>query len=324
MKHLLLLILLSLFFTVSAKNRFTHDVKTEKKPWTHENFQNQNDEFSFIIIPDRTGGERKKGIWASALEKANMFHPDFIISVGDMVEGINKPQNLKKEVSEAQYAELRKITAASRAPFFHVVGNHDISRTRPGFPMVNEMNAEVWKNNFGVSYYSFIYKNVLFLCLNQQEGRDSRPTPCGLTPEQTRWALETLKKHQDVRWTIIFIHSPWSWNDAPFRKIEKQIKNRNYTVFSGDFHFYNKFRRYGKNYYLLATAGGVSGLRGVKYGEFDHITYVTVTADGPKVVNILLDGILPDDVVTSENTLQPKAKQIDKEFERYNKPQEKK
>ena len=46
--------------TAGAAELFTHDVKTEKKPWTHTNFQNRADEFSFIIIPDRTGGERKK------------------------------------------------------------------------------------------------------------------------------------------------------------------------------------------------------------------------------------------------------------------------
>jgi hypothetical protein len=121
--------------------------------------------------------------------------------------------------------------------------------------MVNEMGAKVWKDNLGVSYYSFVYKNVLFLCLDQQEGRDSRPKPCGLTPEQTQWALDTLKKHSDVRWTMIFVHSPWTWNEAPFKKLEQAMGERDYTVFSGDFHCYSKFQRRGRNYYLLATAG---------------------------------------------------------------------
>lgn len=305
-----------LMMSVAAADVFTHDVKTEKKPWTHEKFQNQNDEFSFIIVPDRTGGERKKGIWAGALAKANMFHPDFIISVGDMIEGINKPHLLTEERMKAQFSELRSITEKSAAPFFYVVGNHDISRTRPGFPMVNEMGAKVWKDNLGVSYYSFVYKNVLFLCLDQQEGRDSRPKPCGLTPEQTQWALDTLKKHSDVRWTMIFVHSPWTWNEAPFKKLEQAMGERDYTVFSGDFHCYSKFQRRGRNYYLLATAGGTSKMRGIKdYGEFDHITYVTMTANGPKVVNILLDGILPDDVVTAENSKQPRVQHVQKVFE---------
>ena len=39
----------------------------------------------------------------------------------------------------------------------------------------------------------------------------------------------------------------------------------------------------------------------VEYGEFDHIAYVTMTKNGPVVANILLDGILSDDVVTAQN-----------------------
>ena len=298
---------LTISFSAFAAD-FKHDVKTAKKPWNHLNFQNQKKEFSFVILPDRCGGERKKGIWAKAVEQANMFHPDFIMTVGDMIEGINSPKILNKKTLEKQYAELIEITKKSAAPLFYVVGNHDISRTRPGFPRVNEMSAEVWQDNFGATYYSFVYNNVLFLCLNQQEGRDSRAKQCGLTLEQTKWAIDTINKNNKVDWTLIFVHSPWAWSEGAFIKIEKALNKRNYTVFSGDFHFYNKFKRNNRDYYLLATAGGVSKLRGVKdYGEFDHITYVTMTAKGPKVVNVLLDGILPDDILTSKNNKQPKA-----------------
>lgn len=312
LKNTLLIVLGFLAISTFAKD-FVHDVKTEKKPWNHVRFQNQNKEFSFVILPDRAGGERKKGIWASAVQKANMFHPDFIITVGDMIEGINSPKILNKKTLENQYNELIEITKNSAAPIFYLVGNHDISRTRPGFPRVNEISAEVWTEKFGATYYSFVYKDVLFICLNQQEGRDSRKKQCGLTPEQTKWALDTIKKNNKVKWTLIFVHSPWTWGEAPFKQIEKAMGKRNYTVFSGDFHFYNKFIRNNRNYYLLATAGGVSKLRGVKdYGEFDHITYVTMTDKGPKIANVLLDGILPDDVLTSKNNKQPKAQHVQK------------
>jgi predicted MPP superfamily phosphohydrolase len=263
LKNTLLIVLGFLAISTFAKD-FVHDVKTEKKPWNHVRFQNQNKEFSFVILPDRAGGERKKGIWASAVQKANMFHPDFIITVGDMIEGINSPKILNKKTLENQYNELIEITKNSAAPIFYLVGNHDISRTRPGFPRVNEISAEVWTEKFGATYYSFIYKDVLFLCLNQQEGRDSRKVQCGLTPQQTKWALDTIKKNANVKWTLIFVHSPWTWAEAPFKQIEKAMGKRNYTVFSGDFHFYNKFIRNNRNYYLLATAGGTSKLRGVK------------------------------------------------------------
>src|SRR4029077_17023647 len=52
--------------------------------------------------------------------------------------------------------------------------------------------------------------------------------------------------------------------------------------------------------YVLATTGGVSKGRGVDFGEFDHVTWVTMKPDGPVVVNLKLDGIIPDDVVSEE------------------------
>ena len=36
----------------------------------------------------------------------------------------------------------------------------------------------------------------------------------------------------------------------------------------------------------------------IRYGEFDHVTLVTVTDDGPVLANLRLDGILPHDVTT--------------------------
>ncbi len=302
---------------VCAGTNFSHDVKTEKKPWTHEKFLNNDaGDFRFIVIPDRTGGERAPGIWASAIDKANLFHPDFIISVGDMVEGIYKPKDLTIENLRSQYDELVKITAKSEAPFFHLVGNHDISRDREGFPNVNELSTQAWVEKFGKqSYYSFVYKNVLFICFNQMEGRDQRPKQCGITETQCQWALNVLKNNPDVRWTCIFVHSPWVWNENTFIKIEKALENRPYTVFSGDFHRYTKVRRHNRDYYMLGTAGGVSPLgggrelRGPEYGEFDHLMLVTMTGKGPKIVNITLDGILKEDVATTATLkCKPQAK----------------
>lgn len=308
MKKIFMLMAAAAAFSAIAAGNFTHDVKTEKKPWTHERFQDDDQDFNFIIIPDRTGGERAPGIWAGALQKANLFHPAFIISVGDMIEGIYRPADLKLENLQAQYRELVGITGKSEAPFFYLVGNHDISRDRAGFPDVNELSTQAWVENFGAqTYYSFVYKNVLFICFNQMEGRDKRTPQCGITETQCQWALNTIKLHPDVRWTMIFVHSPWVWNEGTFMKVEKALADRPYTVFSGDFHRYTKVRRHNRDYYMLATAGGTHPngggrtLRGPEYGEMDHIMYVTMTAKGPKIVNITLDGILPEDVATTAN-----------------------
>ena len=50
-------------------------------------------------------------------------------------------------------------------------------------------------------------------------------------------------------------------------------------MFAGHIHRYQKFVRQGMNYYQLATTGGGSKLRGLRYGEFDQIAWVTVQED---------------------------------------------
>ncbi len=301
---LLLPILLLISGCVSAPV-FQHDVTSQKKPWTHDRFIDKDEDFNFIILADRTGRERDN-LFSQALKKANMFRPAFIMTVGDLIEGVAHTEGAEESLN-VQWDELAKITSASASPFFHVVGNHDITRSRETIPEGNAITTKVWKERHGEhTYYYFIYKNVLFLCLNSQKGRDERPRAqqCSFTEEQVKWAQDVLVKHPEVRWTLVFVHTPYTWRRAEFAQIEKTLAGRKYTVFSGDWHFYCKVQRHGRNYYALATSGGGSKMRGIEYGEFDHITYVHMSDDGPAVTNILLDGILPDDVVTPRNIKQ--------------------
>ena len=110
------------------------------------------------------------------------------------------------------------------------------------------------------------------------------------------------------------------------------LNKRNYTVFAGDWHHYIYARRHGREYYVLGVAGGCSGSRydaegninssrnlmGKDYGEMDHITWVTMTKDGPVVANLTLDGILPGNYLTQRNTkseaqLMPLDEPVDRE-----------
>jgi hypothetical protein len=78
--------------------------------------------------------------------------------------------------------------------------------------------------------------------------------------------------------------------------MEKALAGRNYTVFAGHIHRFQKFVRQGMNYYQLATTGGGSKLRGLRYGEFDHVAWVTMVKQGPVIANVMLDGIYPEDL----------------------------
>ena len=303
-----------------ARPEFSHDVTGNIKPWTNENFPDlsvDKGEFSFAVIPDRTGRPRE-GVFEGAMKKINMLRPDFAVSIGDLISG--SPVNEKTSGPvEAQGKEVRKLTESLKMPFFYCVGNHDINRNTVN-DFRNRISKNAWIKNFGSqTYYCFVYRNVLFMVMNSMEDGDISFSPDPFSKKQQQWALDTLKKYPDVRWTFVFMHHP-KFHHKSFAPVEKELLKRNYTVFAGDWHRYTRFKRYGRNYYVLSTCGGVvpevdkkaiPAPRGPKYGEMDHIVWVTVTDKGPETVNILLDGIVPDDVVTQDTAIVPLRRKLD-------------
>ena len=65
---------------------FQHDLNSGPTPWSHENFNDAGDQFTFAIISDLNGGERE-GIFSVAVEQVNLFRPEFVLSVGDLIDG---------------------------------------------------------------------------------------------------------------------------------------------------------------------------------------------------------------------------------------------
>ena len=198
---------------------FESDVETTAKPWTHLDFDNDPQNFKFAIVSDRAGGVRP-GILADAVSKLNLLVPEFVMSVGDFIPGNTADRaQLAKEWAEFD-AELKDL----KAPFFFVPGNHDMN---------NGVQREVWMERSGVPFYSFLYKDVLFLALDTT-GEKGEIIP----DHQVEAMKEALEKHHDARWTFVFMHHPlWLYdNPAGFAKVEELLTGRDYTVIAGHFH----------------------------------------------------------------------------------------
>jgi hypothetical protein len=223
---------------------------------------------------------------------------------------------------KGQWKEFNSFINGFDMPFFYLPGNHDLG---------NEVADQIWDELYGVRYYSFIYNNVLFLCLNTQGGPGSKPAL--LQDEQIKWALAELKKNAKVRWTLVFMHQPlWLMEEGilihkqgkkelrktntGWPKIAKALKGRKHSVFAGHVHHYGKYLRNGTSFYTLGTTGGGSKLRGVAFGEFDHGTWVTMTDQGPRMANLLVDGILPDDVTTESHQVFWRSLLFEEYFEK--------
>ncbi len=207
------------------------------------------------------------------------------MSVGDLIEGYTEDLD---ELNR-QWTEFTGFIDALQFPFFYVPGNHDIT---------NQVMEDLWIEKFGKTYYSFVYGDVLFLCLNSEDQRRGAGKGT-ISDEQYEWVIKQLEANQDVRWTLIFMHQPlWHQQDTKrWNEIENLLASRKHTVFTGHEHRYVQEKRNNGNYFVLATTGGGSALRGPKLGEFDHVVWVTMTEEGPVLANLQLEGIWSEDVV---------------------------
>ncbi len=281
----LIIFFVALTMTLRAqqKDYFKTDVATDLKPWTSLDFYNDPSNFQFAIVSDNTGGSRH-GIFDTAVEKLNMMMPEFVLSVGDLIQGYTRDTALIRE----EWEDFNRKVAQLKMPFFYLPGNHDIT---------NRVMQKEWEKRYGRRYYYFVYKNVLFVILDSNDDDDYN-----LTTTQVDFALEAVNGHPEVRWTFVLMHHPiWKYDtNGRFHQIEAALAGRNHTVIAGHEHHFQHYEKEKNNYYVLATTGGGSRLRGNRFGEFDHFAWITMTDSGPVMANLRLDGILSHDIVNEE------------------------
>lgn len=278
------------------------------------------DALRFAVVGDRTGGARA-GIFEDAVKKLDLLLPEFIINVGDAVEGYAEDA----ATLDRQWDEIDRVLAGLPVTYYRVPGNHDLS---------SPMAIERWRQRYGATYYHFVYKNALFLVLDTEDPVPPPPPAelikrhAGLmklkaaaqTPEQRRayhlafrdfvrdvdrymkamisdeqydHFAKVLAEHKDVRWTFVFMHKP-AWREPYLSKgflaLEKLLADRPYSVFAGHVHEYHREIRNGRDYIVMATTGAEI-IDPFSKQVFDHIAWVTLDDVRPRVANLKLDGI---------------------------------
>lgn len=281
-------------------------------PWSHTRFDTTANGFTFAVVSDLNGGERPQ-VFDRAVAQLALLRPELVLSVGDLIDGPTAVDTVLDREWDVFDARLKPL----RAPFFRVGGNHDLT---------GEVLRDVWRRRYGPTYYSFVYRDVLFLVLDTEDlsperaqqvfaarseavraAREGRSDTEGLEyyrmPErafgdvgtaQAAFVRAALAEHRDVRWTFLFFHKPvWRGNDPEFASIEAALADRPYTVFSGHLHSLNRERRLGRDYFTLGTTGGSQNPADSM--AIDHLTLVTMKADGPSVVHLKLEAMLAPD-----------------------------
>ncbi|WP_193161621.1 metallophosphoesterase family protein [Microbulbifer hainanensis] len=286
------------------------------KPWTSQPIQNDPAEFQFVVIGDRTGGANQEGTFKLAINQLNLLQPEFVINVGDLIEGYSDD---KTELN-AEWHEVDEMLSKLKMPFVRTPGNHDIA---------NKTAQQVWKDRYGATYYHFVYKDVLFMVLDSEDPPRAAPEgmreklelynrlqtedpakakemlaefmtdeavvaalgkPVEFGEKQMAWIKKTLADNPDVRWTFLFLHEP-AWENASdsFKAIQKMLKARKHTFLAGHLHYYDYDLLDGSEHITMGPAGASFHQEGP--GNVDHIMWVTMTEEGPQIGNIALKGI---------------------------------
>ncbi|GAB3291290.1 metallophosphoesterase family protein [Parahaliea aestuarii] len=290
-------------------------------------FANRPEHFQFAVVGDRTGGHRP-GVFARAMAQLNLLQPEFVLSVGDHIEGYSEDRD---EVA-ARWSEVEGHIDSLQMPYFFVPGNHDIS---------NPVMLDEWRSRHGRAYYHFRYRDVLFLVLSTEDpptasNKKRLMQELGVSAQEYRQAVQTLQgnpaevaaavaadprlasiaaalaggdsatlseaqvaymseavaANRDVRWTFVLMHKPaWKYDAPGFLRIEEQLQSRPYTVLAGHFHYYSREQRFGRDYIQMGTTGGNQRTHPAGPGTLDHLMWVTVGEDGPEIANIALDGL---------------------------------
>lgn len=117
--------------------------------------------------------------------------------------------------------------------------------------------------------------------------------PANISDAQLDNLLAAVEQHSDVRWTVLLMHIPlWQISEHPaYARLKQALGSRPYTAFAGHTHNYRQTFVDGRQHVRLGSTGGIR-LVDSPEGNFDHLSWVTMTPTGPQVANVLTDGVL--------------------------------
>ncbi len=255
--------------------------------------------FRFVIASDRTGGH-VPGLTEQGFKEINQLRPEFILSVGDLIEGyvpvgkrygnrMVKTEAEKLTILDEQWDEFDGLVGLLDAPFIYVPGNHDIS---------DLVAHALYRKRYGPTYLSFDYKGVHFVCLNSEEAElinGEQRIAHEITGEQLAWLKKDIDANRDAKLILLFFHQPlWLYQDGrAFRKAEEVLAGTNYVVIAAHTHTYSYDIRNGRPYITVGPIGGVQqSPEIVPVGRFRHYTLVTVEDSQAHFALIKLGGVV--------------------------------
>ena len=259
----------------------------------------ERDIFTVAILGDRTGAwpDGLKVIERAVFE-INQLNPDFVIHIGDMVQGYTRDEDQWLR----EYEEFMSYMDELNVAWCPTAGNHDVF-TAIGDP--NDRTYEdLYKKHFGPLYYSFDYRNSHFIIMYTDEAMASKPI---ISSDQIAWLKKDLEENDKTN-VFVFMHKPlWdsaSYPDSNWGEVHEIIKGFPVrAVIAGHFHSYQKdLSRDGIQYYFMGVTGGMAFISEHELtGWFNHYNILRVEDDKFTMAVVKLGNVEADDYVLTKD-----------------------
>ena len=243
---------------------------------------NDADAFRFVVMSDRTG-EHVPGVWARAVAQINLLRPDFVMCIGDLVEGFEKT----RAGALAEWKELDGMVRRLEAPFFYCPGNHDVPNghyravyvRRPG------VKARLW--------HSFNYRRCHFVIFDSTAMEREIP---GIAEPQWEWLKKDLASAAGARHVFVFEHHPVFGDKGDWMRLRKMLHAGKTTIFCGHEHSLSFAVESGIDVLMLGPTGGFNGGGDWKRGRSHQFAHVTVSGGKPRICIVPVGNVLPHDL----------------------------
>jgi len=252
--------------------------------------------FSMVIFGDRTTGpDSGLRVLAEAVTMANRLAPDFVITVGDHINGYNRTAQWLPQMKR-----YKRYMAKLDMPWYPVAGNHDTY----GYRGAKGGNLANYKKHFGPLYYSFDYRFAHIVALFSDESLSfSNPAVNqNMSKAQMAWLRKDLQATPaDI--VFCFLHHPrWTpgYRGCNWPRVHEILKRdgRVKAVFAGHLHLYRDDGvQDGIHYYTLAATGGRLNDRLGRSAAIHHVDHVRVWKDRISVAVIPVGSIQGGDMV---------------------------
>jgi hypothetical protein len=243
----------------------------------------------FAVIADQTGSP-VPGVYDSVLDQVARMDPDFVLTVGDQVDGYVGPDTSALRTQfDGVFAQYdRAFGPRWRTGQWLVLcpGNHDIT---------DDAAEPIWRKRVGPTYRRVDLSGVTILVLDTTR----IPEDGGLPAEQVRFLERELSGVKPEQSVIVVTHKPffrngvWKGVDDPVHRLF--VDHGVDLVVAGHWHDYVYEPHDGVTYMVCGSSGGSTGGQGIENGEFVGFVWGTLRDGRLSIAPIRKEGFLAPD-----------------------------